>query len=296
MRGSATSSRVARGLGAYVSAAHPSFGPIAWRFKPEMVRPDSRPDGYEVWTGPFQTDDEQSVRDWDAMLQQGWRVHANGGSDLHGTENNFGFRFGTPTTVVYAPRLAQPDLIAALRAGRSFVTRRPDGVECYLTGDAGRLAHLRRRHADRAARASRRRSRRWSAAAGGMRLVLIAGTGTVSTTPLTEDEQVVRAPVPVPGYVRAEVRGTEAPGPARQAARVRGRHGVPDQPDLARRRGTARRRRWTSWRRPGRRASPRAASRCRQLESEPAIRARNRQHRARSGVGTGARGAGGVRR
>jgi hypothetical protein len=35
----------------------------------------------------------------------------------------------------------------------------------------------------------------------------------VSTTPLTEDEQVVRATVPVPGYVRAEVRGQKRPGP-----------------------------------------------------------------------------------
>ena len=35
-------------------------------------------------------------------------------------------------TVVYADRLAQADIIRALQAGRSFVTRRPDGVECYL--------------------------------------------------------------------------------------------------------------------------------------------------------------------
>jgi hypothetical protein len=203
---------VARGLGAYVSAAHPSFGPIAWRFKPEMVRPDSRPDGYEVWTGPFQNDDEQSVRDWDAMLRQGWRVHANGGSDLHGTRNSFGFRFGTPTTVVYAAKLAQPDVIAALRAGRSFVTRRPDGVECYLTGSlagsrtyvGGTLTGPKGQQAEIEAVVR---------GAAGMRLILLNGAGVVSTTPLTEDEQVVHAKVPVPGYVRAEVRGQKRPGP-----------------------------------------------------------------------------------
>jgi hypothetical protein len=202
----------ARRLGAYISAAHPSFGAIAWRFKPEMTRPDSRPDGYEVWTGPFQPDDEQSLRDWDAMLQQGWQVHANGGSDLHGTENNFGFRYGTPTTVVYANRLAQSDVIAALRAGRSFVMRRPDGVECYLTGTLGGSrtyvgGTLTGRRGDQAEIEALVRGGR------GMRLILISGGRPVSTTPLTEDEQVVRAQVPVPGYVRAEVRGQNRPGP-----------------------------------------------------------------------------------
>jgi hypothetical protein len=203
---------VARGLGAYVSAAHPSFGRIAWHFKPEMSRPDSRPDGYEVWTGPFQSDDEQSVRDWDGMLQRGWQVHANGGSDLHGTENNFGFRFGTPTTVVHAARLAQADIVAALRAGRSFVTRRPDGVECFLTGSLGGSrtyvgGSLSGRRGEKADIEALVRGGR------GMRLLLISGARPVSTTPLTEDEQVVRAKVPVPGYVRAEVRGQQRPGP-----------------------------------------------------------------------------------
>jgi hypothetical protein len=204
--------RTARDLGGYVSAAHPSFGPIAWRFQPEMSRPDSRPDGYEVWTGPFQPDDEQSVRDWDAMLRHGWQVHANGGSDLHGTENSFGFRLGTPTTVVHAARLAQADIIAALRAGRSFVTRRPDGVECYLTATLGGSrtyvggALFGRRGAPAEVEALVR-------GAAGMRLLLITGAGTLSTTPITEPEQVVRAQVPVPGYVRAEVRGAIRPGP-----------------------------------------------------------------------------------
>jgi hypothetical protein len=203
---------VARGLGAYVAAAHPSFGPLAWRFRPEMVRPDSRPDGWEVWTGPFQPDDEQSLRDWDVMLRQGWRVHANGGSDLHGTENQYGFRLGTPTTVTYAARLAQADVIAALRAGRTFVTRRPDGVECYLTASlagsrtsvGGTLTGPRGAVADVEALVR---------GAGGMRLVLVANGQPVSTTPITADEQTIRARVPVPGYVRAEVRGSGHPAP-----------------------------------------------------------------------------------
>ena len=69
---------------------------------------------------------------WDRMLRHGWSTVANGGSDLHGLDDQGG-AVGKPTTVVYARRLAQSDVVEALRAGRSFVTRSPDGVEVYLT-------------------------------------------------------------------------------------------------------------------------------------------------------------------
>ncbi len=58
---------------------------------------------------------------------------ANGGSDLHGTVNSFGFEAGEPTTVVYAERLETRALVDALRQGRCFITRRPDGGELYLS-------------------------------------------------------------------------------------------------------------------------------------------------------------------
>ena len=182
--------------------------------------PDSRPDGYEVWAGPFQADDEQSLTDWDAMLQRGWQIHANGGSDLHGTENNYGFRFGTPTTVVYAPRLAQPDVVGGA-AGRSVVRdaaprrRRvlPDRPRWpgRAPTSAGRCPAARGAGRGRGAGAGRGRD-----ATG----LLISDGRVVSTTPLTEDEQAVRARVPVPGYVRAEVRG-KVRARARRASRSR---------------------------------------------------------------------------
>ncbi|MBL7512550.1 CehA/McbA family metallohydrolase, partial [Frankia nepalensis] len=217
----------ARDLGAYVAAAHPSFPSLKWGFGAEMERPAGRTDGYEVWTGSFGPDDEESVRAWDGMLRRGWRVWANGGSDLHGVDNQYGFRAGTPTTIVYADALETRAVVAALRAGRSFVTRRPDGVECYLTatrpgqqaivggtvyGAAGDPVEV------------KVRIRR----GGGYRAILLTQDGVLSTTPLTADDQTIEATIPIPagatdkgaggGFVRVEVRGARRDYPGQPLA------------------------------------------------------------------------------
>lgn len=212
---------VAREMGAYVAAAHPLAGHLSWQFFADgELDPAARPAGMEVWTGPFQPDDEAALATWDELLRRGWRTWANGGSDLHGVVNDRGFVFGTPTTVVYAERLSKAAVVDALRRGRSFVTRAPDGVEAYLTAagpdgqrqvvggtiyggplDVAEVEVLVRR-------------------AAGMRLVLVRDGVALSVTPITSDEQTVTAAVPVGlgGYVRAEVRGQPFLDPARPLA------------------------------------------------------------------------------
>ena len=210
--------RVARATGAYVSAAHPSSGSTRWQFDADAE--GDRPDGYEVWTGPFQDDDEQSLRSWDAMLQRGQHVVANGGSDLHGRRNEHGYRVGTPTTVVHAAALSKDAVVAALRAGRCFVTRRPDGVECYLTASlAGRSAAVGGTvwggPGDEVEVSARVRGGR------GMRLLVWSAGRALATVPLDDDDQTVGVPVRLPEqgtYVRAEVRGRERRDPARPLA------------------------------------------------------------------------------
>jgi hypothetical protein len=146
---------------------------------------------------------------WDTMLLSGQRIVGNGGSDLHGTDNTSGFASGTPTTVVHAEALSKRAVIDALKRGRSFVTRLPDGVEVYLTGtcvdgqrqimggtlygaptDVAEFEILVRR-------------------AGGMRLTVLRDGVVASVVPLTSDEQVVPFSTPVGsgGFVRVEVRG-----------------------------------------------------------------------------------------
>ena len=212
---------LAEEMGAFVAAAHPMAGVLGWQFLPEaMLRPRARTHGFEVWTGPWQRDDEAALSTWDRMLRRGWRTVANGGSDLHSVDNDEGFAIGKPTTVVYSPKLAQQDVIGALRAGRCFVTRSPDGVEVYLTatrpgqetylggsvyGDIGDAVTVR----------ARVRS------GGGMRLTLIAQGATVHTQQLDGDDVSAEICVPIPrggGYVRAEVRGRPRPQPGNTRA------------------------------------------------------------------------------
>lgn len=201
----------ARATGGYIAAAHPSAAGLGWQFTPELLAdPASRPDGWEVWTGPFGHDDEVSLRTWDGFLRRGLRLWANGGSDLHGIHNDGGFGVGTPTTVVWAQELSSAGIVAALRSGRSYVTRRPDRVEVELRAraadqDVGVGGTLHGRPGDVVeVTATLRR-------ATGMHLTLLTGDGSISTYPITSDDQTFLAALPVPrrgGYVRAEVRGS----------------------------------------------------------------------------------------
>jgi hypothetical protein len=200
----------ARASGAYVSAAHPLAFHLSWQFFPEAeVDAAARTDGLEIWTGPFQPDDEAMLKKWDQMLLSGQRIVGNGGSDLHGVDNNQGFASGTPTTVVHADALSKPAVIAALKRGRSFVTRLPDGVEVYLTGTGvdgqrqimgGTLYGAPTDRADFEVLVRR---------AGGMRLSVIRDGEVVAVVPITSEEQTVPFSTPIGsgGFVRVEVRG-----------------------------------------------------------------------------------------
>lgn len=210
---------ITREMGVYTAAAHP-FGPsvgLPWTFLPEGIAdPDAFPDGFEVWTGDFQPDDETALATWDTLLQAGRKITANGGSDLHGTRNTLQpAGAGTPTTVVYAESLSTDAIVEATRAGRCFVTRAPNGGELYLTAtgpggqqtftggtvvgaptDTVEVEVLVRRGALLSADPT-------------LRLILISNGVALSTTPITQQEQTVGLTVPIGlgGYVRAELRG-----------------------------------------------------------------------------------------
>ena len=199
--------------GGFLSAAHPMVPFLSWHFLPDgLARASARPHALEVWNGRWHLHNEAAVRLWHRLLCAGWDVVANGGSDLHRLDT--GLTPGTPTTVVHASALARGPVVAALRAGRSYLTARPDGVEVYLTatgptggaalvGDAlaarpGEVVH---------AQALVRR-------AGGMRLTVITRAGPQLSVTLDSDEQVVEVPVVVGAgddFVRLEVRRSAAP-------------------------------------------------------------------------------------
>ncbi|GAA2502312.1 CehA/McbA family metallohydrolase [Terrabacter carboxydivorans] len=206
--------QLAESMGAYVAAAHPLGAHLSWQFAADgEVDPRSRTHGHEVWTGPWQADDELSLSAWDTMLTRGWRTVANGGSDLHGVDNSGGNAVGKPTTIVYAEQLSKSAVIKALKAGRCFITRAPDGVELYLSGSRpGQAAFVGGdvygAVGDQVTVTARVRR------GGGMRLTFVSAGAPVQTVPLSSDDQSVEITVPIPpggGYVRAEVRGQERP-------------------------------------------------------------------------------------
>ncbi|MBW3602063.1 MAG: CehA/McbA family metallohydrolase [Actinobacteria bacterium] len=209
-----------RELGAYAAAAHP-FAPgvgLPWTFFADAaLDPAALPDGIEIWTGDFQPDDEEALDFWDRLLRQGRRITANGGSDLHGVQNDLQpFIAGGPTTVLWAEELSVPAVVAALKAGRAFMTRAPNGGELYLEASgpdeqatfvggtiyAGPGATVEVSALVR--RGPLLRDHRV------LDLVLLVDGEPALVTPITADEQRVVLTVPVPlggGYVRAELRG-----------------------------------------------------------------------------------------
>jgi len=212
--------RAARAAGAFVSAAHPLGATLAWRFFPEAAAdPAARTDALEVWTGPFQPDDQASVAAWYAMTRQGQHVVANGGSDLHGVRNTGGVAAGLPTTVVHAQALSKVAVVKALKAGRSFITRRPGGVELYLSATLPGQRQIVGGTVYGAAAdqvAVQVRVRR----AGGMRLVLLRDGTPVNTLMITTDDETfdLSTPVGTGGFIRTEVRSKPTLVPGNPAA------------------------------------------------------------------------------
>ncbi|HEX6077002.1 MAG TPA: CehA/McbA family metallohydrolase [Micromonosporaceae bacterium] len=205
-----------RQRGGYLSAAHPMSGHLSWQFLAEQTaEPSLLPDGLEVWNGPHQPDDEAAMLAWDALLRAGHRVSANGGSDLHSTANPAASALGVPTTVVYAESLSRRDVVAALKAGRGFVTSAPDGPELYLEaeGPGGQHAMM---GGEVTATATESVTVTVLVRGGAGRSLLLLRDGVaVQATPISSDEQTVtlRQPLGAGGYVRAELRGTSTVDP-----------------------------------------------------------------------------------
>jgi hypothetical protein len=205
-----------RQAGGYLAAAHPTMSFMSWQFLGDgLARRSARPDGFEVWNGRWRINDELALRVWHRLLCAGWQLAANGGSDLHGTLAEAGLAPGVPTTVVYASALARRPVVDAVRAGRSYLTSRPDGVELYLTasGPGGQETFTGGRiYAPAGTVVSVRVHVR---RAGGMRLSLFDRKGSFATSTVASDDESIEAAVTMrtgDDFVRAEVRRSTPSG------------------------------------------------------------------------------------
>jgi hypothetical protein len=183
----------------------------SWQFLADAVaNPAARPDGLEVWNGRWQLHNEVALRLWHRLLRAGWSIVANGGSDLHGTNEEKSLGPGTPTTVVHASSLARQPLVEALRAGRSFVTRRPHGVQIFLTASGPGGQHTFTGGSVHARPGELVTARVRVQRAGGMQLAVLTARGRVLSAPVDGDDVTVEVPLPMgthPDFVRVEVRG-----------------------------------------------------------------------------------------
>lgn len=80
------------------------------------------------WTTP------DGWRFWADALNRGARLTLVGGSDDHTPEKTSDSRPGSPTTMVFAMGLSEPDIVDGLRLGRTYVrVRNPDGPSIEFT-------------------------------------------------------------------------------------------------------------------------------------------------------------------
>jgi PHP-associated len=111
--------------------ANAKQNPMHWKYGFDV-----RPDVIEVWNATSLIQPSEVF--WECWLQRGARIGMTGGSDSHGaTQPHIGF----PTTWVNAPSSKQADVLAALRAGRTTVSRLPErmgGVRLVLEADRNR--------------------------------------------------------------------------------------------------------------------------------------------------------------
>ena len=121
--------RRVRGLGGIAIACHP-WVPIPgtkWDFGYDYTGMDA----VEVWNGPWTLDDQVGVEHWHARLVGGTFLPAVGSSDAHDAES-----VGLAQTVVRAPTLSAAAVIAAVKAGRSWLAESA-AVDLSFTASAG---------------------------------------------------------------------------------------------------------------------------------------------------------------
>lgn len=176
--------------GAFVSVNHPKpFGP-PWKY--ETVRSMH---AIEVWNGEWARLNSVALSMWEARLRLGQRLVAVGGSDTHylrsADPDARHATLGHPTTWVDAGHGAGADgVLAAMRAGRTFVSESPAGPQLYLerAGRNVRVSVL---------------------GATGATAVVLGDQGAIGSAAVDSDDWSMAVRVPrLTAYVRAQLVGS----------------------------------------------------------------------------------------
>ena len=191
----------ARERGAVIAINHPFDAPWDFHFDIQALPHDC----IEIWNGPMRESNLRALEYWHRRLCAGDKIAACGGSDYH-RDTPFIF-LGGPTMGVYAESAGASDILAAVRAGHSFISFSSGGPVLELTageaimGDCVRWTEMRDVHLHA----------QGLQAGDVVRVATGRGSEVLFTAPSPGDIALDHA-VEAPGFVRAEVLRAFVPG------------------------------------------------------------------------------------
>ncbi|MDQ3342501.1 MAG: CehA/McbA family metallohydrolase [Actinomycetota bacterium] len=133
-----------RAQGAVASINHPLLPPWAWRW---TDTPLDAFDAIEIWNDPTYPRNEEAteatLRLWSRLSEDGHRITGIGGSDTHLLPHDSYVPGGPPSvvgdpwTAVLADELSVIGIVAAVRAGRTYMSRGPVlGARATVAGES----------------------------------------------------------------------------------------------------------------------------------------------------------------
>ncbi|NDV01075.1 CehA/McbA family metallohydrolase [Pseudoroseicyclus tamaricis] len=168
---------------------HPWLWPL-----PEEV------DLMEVWQAPWLAGNHISLARWQRRLAEGRRIAAIGGSDFHqpGAEPEGNpLTLARPCTFLWCEELSEAGLLAAMKAGRSFVTESPEGPRLVLkAGEAMQGAEV---------PAGPARFTALATGAAGEKLELWDATGCIASALLETDDAELAFDLAPRRFLRAQI-------------------------------------------------------------------------------------------
>ena len=168
--------------------------PIPWDY--DMPAADCQ----EVWQSTWLDRNWVSLARYQQRLASGMRLSAIGGSDFHQPADlrpEGPLVLARPTTVLWLPELSEAAILAAMKAGRGYITEGPNGPHLEIRSGAAAMGDVATELStiDVTVRGAQ-----------GDQLVLIDATGTIVTRGIpSADWQTSISLASVSGFVRAEI-------------------------------------------------------------------------------------------
>ena len=180
--------------GALISINHPYEANFGFRYDLDLLDYDL----IEIWNGPMRPTNLEAIARWDGMLKAGRKQIATCGSDYH--EDTFFQRLASPCIYVLADSASESDILAAVKAGRSYFAFSPTKLQLLLDVDGQTYG------SSLDWREGMQASLKGVALEKGdvIRLVTREGSQDILTAPEKGDFETL-LPVTAPGYWRLEI-------------------------------------------------------------------------------------------